>query len=68
MGDSAVISNLNIKGKFNVNLISCPLKNYFFFCCFFFFFNKTYYDFSSNLHIFPYNASTCGFTGLLLGK
>ena len=27
MCDSAVISNLNIKGKFNVNLISCALKN-----------------------------------------
>ena len=27
MCDSAVISNLNIKGKFNVNLISSALKN-----------------------------------------
>ena len=38
MCDSAVISNLNIKGKFNVNLISCALKNYFFFFFFLFFF------------------------------
>ena len=27
MGDNTLISNLNIKGKFNVNLISCALKN-----------------------------------------
>ena len=54
MCDSAVISNLNIKGKFNVNLISCALKNYLFIYLFFFL-NKIYYDSSSNLHIFPYN-------------
>ena len=27
MCDNTVISNLNIKGKFNFNLISCALKN-----------------------------------------
>ena len=30
MGDSAAISNFNIKGRSNFNLIFCALKNFFF--------------------------------------
>ena len=34
MGDSAAISNFNIKGKFHFNPIFCALKNYYVFFLF----------------------------------